>query len=349
MPVESNPFGYGHTLGIAHAVYSDRGLFPTIWVEDALRLAMASVYFPQVTPSHTELETRAGQTIRVPIEGMMTDTSWPALTVGTSITVGSYLANAFDVTVLEAGRGLSVDRFLAQYVVNGLYPGRAQNFVNQLAANYAMSWENVLRNTYLGARFGICSVASGSSTGVINNMSGTGLTPAGTFRDALVDIALDEFRAVHTGTLGTFTIQPFDDGLYRMVGNWRTLKSIAKSADFRALDIHTTSDGRRSIYQEIGPWNGFMFVRHDLMPDGTVLAHGRNVCSQAFGGMFEDEDIPPQDIVRLTDPVPFQVRYNRDWKGDFYRAKAAAWYAVSGTGIVFRDTGTHALKIFCEV
>lgn len=344
-----NPFGYGPALGIAHANYSNADLFPTQWAQDALRLAMASVYFPAITPTQTELEAANGQTIVVPIEGIMNDTGWPALTVGTSITVGSFNVNSVEVKVYEAGRGLSVDRFVAQYITSGMYPGRANSFLNQLAINYAMSWENVLRSTYLGGRFMIHSVAAGSYSGVNNNMSGTGATVLGTFRDQLVDAALEEFRSVHTGALGTFTIQPFDDGLFRMVGNWKTLKGIAKSADFKLLDIHTTSNGQRQIYQEIGPWNGFMFVRHDLMPDGTVLAHGRNVCAQAFGGRFEDDDIPPEDIVRLQDPVPFQVRYERNWKGDFYRAKAAAWYSVAGTGILFRDIGTHAIRIHAGV
>jgi len=164
-------------------------------------------------------------------------------------------------------------------------------------------------------------------------------------RTEIADAVLDEFRAVHTGTLGTFVIPPFDDGLYRMVGNWKTIKGIAKEADFKNLDNNTTSNGQRQIYQEIGEYNGFMWVSHALMPDGTCVAHGRNSVVQAFGGQFDDQGIPASDMSQMNDPIPWQVRYEPNYQGDFYRGKAAAWYTVAGSAVALRDTGTHCIRV----
>ena len=343
----ANPFGYGDLLGYTHAQYSNAVLFPKVWVDDAMRLAMPSVYFPQITPTRTELMANNGQNIVVPLDGAMNDTSWPGLTVGTSITVGSHNVDSINVTISEAGRGLAMDRAVGQFVVNGMNPNNAQNYVRQLAANFAMSWENTLREIYLGGDFALTQVAVGSfyKGGVWKDSGGTGFAVGGTITDAIVDESLLNLRTVKTGTLGTFIVPPMSDGLYRFVGNWNTLKGIAASADFKALDTRTSSDGNRSIFQEIGPWNGFMFVRHDLMPDGTCLAMGANVAVQAFGGQFDDSDIPAEDMTQLDSPVPFQVRLERDWQGDFYRGKAAAWYTMAGSSAALRDTGTHAIRV----
>ena len=344
----TNPFGYGNMLPFTQAQFSNQNLFPTHWLTEQMELAGASVYFPQVTPMKNDLMVSKGQNIVVPINGQMNDTSWPGLTVGTSLTVGSWNVESIAVTVTEAGRGVAMDRAAAQYIVDGMYPGEAKNYVSRLMHNFAMSWENTMRSIYLGGQFTLTSVAQGSVWGgsLSRDIGGTGLASgAGTLSDFYVDMALDEFRSVHTGTLGTFTVQPFSDGLYRMVGNWKTLKGIAKSADFKSLDVNTTSNGQRQIYQEIGPWNGFMFVRHDLMPDGTVLAHGANVAVQGFGGQFDVNKIPPENISSVTDPLPVQIRLEPDYQGDFYRGMAAAWYTMAGSSAAFRDMGTHAIRI----
>jgi hypothetical protein len=311
-----------------------------------MRLAMPSVYFPLITPSRTELESNTGDTIVVPVHGEMEDSSWPTLTEGTSITVGSYNMDAFTVALTEAGRGLAVERLVRQFLVNGSYPGDAQNFVNKLMRNFALSWENELRGLYLGGRFRIVSAAAGSYSSLQSDLGGTGAGGTGTIRAAALDAVLNEFRTVKTGTLGTFIVPPFEDGFYRAVGNWNTIKGLTGEADF--ISLETRNQGRAGqglIFQEIGEWHGFRIVRHDLMPDGTVLCHGRNSIVQAFGGQFDDSDIPEEDILRMTDPVPFQIRMESNWKNDFHRVKAAAWYVLAGSSKALIDTGTHAIRL----
>jgi hypothetical protein len=138
-----------------------------------MSLAMPTVYFPMVTPMRSELETRNGQNIVVPVDGEMTDSSWPTLTEGTSVTVGSYAMDSFSVVVQEAGRGLAVERLVKQYLVNGMHPGEAQNFVGKLMRNFALSWENQLRGLWLAGKFRIVSAAAGSSSSLQNDLAGT--------------------------------------------------------------------------------------------------------------------------------------------------------------------------------
>lgn len=341
-----NPFGYGDTLGFSRTQLANTGLFPTIWAQDAMRLAMPTVYFPMVTPMRMELETRNGQNIVVPVDGEMTDSSWPTLTEGTSITVGSYAMDSFSVVVQEAGRGLAVERLVKQYLVDGMYPGEAQNFVGKLMSNFALSWENQLRGLWLSGKFRIVSAAAGSYSSLQNDLGGTGVGGTGTLGQLALDAVLVEFRKVRTGTLGTFIVNPFPDGLYRCVANWNTLKGLTKEDDFVALETRNQNRaGLGMVYQEIGEWNGFKIIRHDLMPDGTSLCHGRGGAVQAFGGMFEDSDIPDEDIQRIEDPIPFQIRFERNWKSDFHRAKAAAWYVMAGSSKALMDTGTACIRL----
>jgi len=345
----ANPFGYGSDLGFSRGGLGQSGLFPIQWAQDALRLSLPSVYFPQITPMRTDFQAMEGQAIVVPLEGEMVDSTWPTLTEGTSITVGSYNLDSFTVTIKEAGRGVAMERLVRQYLVNGLYPGAAQNYVRKLTNNFALSWENSLRTLYLSGRFRIRSVAQGSFTDIENGDTSSATTVTGTLTSDAISHAVAQMREVRTGSLGTFIVQPFDDGLYRFVGNWSTLRSLTQEDDFLALQTRNQGlGGRGLIYQEIGPWNGCMFVRHDLMPDGTCLIMGRNVAVQAFGGRFEDEDIPAENILRLEEPVPFQIRIERDWKADFYRAKAAAWYVLAGSSAALRDIGTACVRFHCK-
>jgi hypothetical protein len=309
---------------------------------------MPSVYFPMVTPQRTELQVSNGQNIVVPIEGNMVDTSWPTLVEGTSIGVGSFNMDSISVTIKEAGRGLAMERLVKQYLVNGMYPGDAQRFVNKLAQNFVMSWENELRSIYLGGQFRMRVVGDGSLSGLERDIAGTGaaIGTNGTLTDGITRSVLAQFRQVRTGTFGTFNVQPYGDGLYRWVGNWNTIKDMVDTPTFVALQTRNQNmAGNGLIFQELGAWNGFMFVRHDLMPDGTSVVHGRNVAVQAFGGMFEDDDIPADSIMRMTDPVPWQIRTERNWKSDFHRAKAAAWYTVAGSSAALRDIGTHCIRV----
>jgi hypothetical protein len=346
----ANPFGYGDSLGFSRTQLSETGLFPTVWLQEALRLEMPGVYFPMVTPFETSLEERAGQNVVVPLEGEMVDSSWPTLSEGTSITVGSYNADAFTVLLKEAGRGLAVERLVKQYIGAGLYPGAAEKFVGKLARNFVLSWENQLRSIYLNTQWGFYSVASGSMSSIKRDEAGTGLfSITGSMRTTYMDLVLRELRQVKTGSLGTFIVGPYDDGLYRLVGNWNTIGYLTKEPDFVSLETRNQQRGGRGmIYQEIGEWNGFKIVNHALMPDGTSIAHGRNVAIQAFGGQFEDDDIDPRDITRIEDPVPFQIRYERNWKGDFNRAKAAAWYTVAGSSAALRDLATACIRIHTQ-
>lgn len=342
----ANPFGYGGDQGFTRTQLSSTGLFPTIWAQEALTFAMPTVYFPLVTPSRTELSVQSGQTIVVPLHGEMTDSSWPTLIEGTSITVGSYNMDSMSVAVQEAGRGLAVERLVRQYLVDGSYPGDAQNFVNKLMRNFALSWENQLREVYLSGRFRIVSAAQGSHSSLQSDLGGTGAGGTGTFAQTTLDAVLAEFRQVRTGSLGTFIVNPYSDGLYRLVANWRTIRGLTKEADFVSLETRNQSRaGMGMVYQVIGEWNGFSIVRHDLMPDGTVLCHGQNVAVQAFGGQFEDSDIPAEDILRLEEPLPFQIRFERNWKNDFHRVKAAAWYVMAGSAKSLIDTGTAAIRV----
>lgn len=339
----ANPFGYGDALGFSRDQIGESGLIPTQWLNEGFSLALPSVYFPQVTPYMSQLEKMEGDSIVVPLEGQMTDTSWPVLSEGTSIGVGSFNMDSQAVIIKEAGRGLAIERLARQFLKDGSYPGAMQKFASQLINNFTLSWENQLRGLYLSGNFWIRNVANGSFSGV---NSGAPTNGTGTLTTDALDAVLDEFRTTHTGTLGTFVIQPFDDGLYRFVGNWRTIKGLLTDSDWRTLQTNTEGMlGRGLIYQEMGPWNGFMIVMHNLMPDGTCLAHGRNVAVQAFGGKFDD-DMPPESYQQLNEPVPFQIRYESDWKHDFHRAKAAAWYALAGSAGALMNTGTSAVRVY---
>ena len=87
-----------------------------------------------------------------------------------------------------------------------------------------------------------------------------------------------------------------------------------------------------------------MIVMHNLMPDGTCIAHGRNVAVQAFGGKFEN---PPEGAYQqMNEPVPFQIRHDPNWKNDFYRNKAAAWYTLAGSAAALMNTGTASLNVY---
>ena len=338
----ANPFGYGEFLGFSRDQLGETGLFPTQWVEEALRLASAGVYFPGVTPFQRELERGNGDSIVVPLEGEMVDTSWPTLVEGTSITVGSFNMDAFSCIIQEAGRGVSIERLTKQYLVNGNYPGDAQRFTQKLANNFVASWENELRGLYLNGMFSIRSAADGSFSSVETSPGAVD----GTITTGALDVALDTFRTVQTGTLGTFSIPPFDDGLYRCVGNWKTIRGLLSDSTWRDFQTRNQNEAARGlIFQELGPWNDFMIIMHNRMPDGTCILHGRNVAIQAFGGQFDDSDIPQDVMQQIEDPVPYQIRFEPNFRSDFHRTKAAAWYTVAGSAAALMNTGTACIRL----
>ena len=173
-------------------------------------------------------------------------------------------------------------------------------------------------------------------------------TVAGTITDLALDAVLTEFKSVHTGTLGTFIVQPYSDGLYRAVGNFKTLKYLLREPNFVALQTRNQSiAGNGMIFQRFGEWGGFQLVEHNLMPDGTIICHGRNVAVQAFGGGFDTFGIPEEHRVRTTAEggIPFEIRLEVNKSNDFYRDAAMAWYVLAGSAAALRDIGTHCIRL----
>lgn len=343
----ANPFGYGDNLGFSRTQIGNAGLIPTEWLNEGFQFALPGVYFPNVTPSITEMGAGAMQNVVVPLVGEMVDTSWPTLSRGTSITVGSYNMDSITVLLSEAGRGIEAERFLQQLMKPNLYPGEPRRFAQKLTNNLVMSWENELRSIYLNCKFAIKSVAAGSYTTIRDSSAMVSGAASGTARADIFDYVLNNFRTPRIGTFGTFVVPPYEDGLYRAVGNYSTIRGFFTDTQWQNLQTRNQNlAGRGMIVRDLGDFGGFRWIEHPLMPDGTILTHGRNCVAQAWGGLFAEDAITPNSIMTVRDSViPFQLRWEFDWQNDFHRSKACAWYTVAGSAAAMRDIGTHAIII----
>ena len=60
---------------------------------------------------------------------------------------------------------------------------------------------------------------------------------------------------------------------------------------------------------------------------GTMIASGASAYMQAFG-------------------LPMEIRYEPDYKQDFQRASAFAWYLVGETGTALVGKGTYGYRVY---
>lgn len=310
----ANPFGYGDSLSVTKDQLGSKSLILQQWASDVLELARPALIWPAYLPTKVELGRGKGDKITVPldltVENMGLGTV--ALVTGTSVPVGTTTWESVELSIDEYGRGLakpySIDYFSNIAMSNQIK--------KDLARNWGESWNTMAFGVFDNTVHFIRTIADSGSISV-----GSG-AHAGHLSGSAVGLIYDE--------LSSRKVPKFDDGLYRIVGNAKTLRSLKNDSGWENLQLYNRG-GRGLEYSAIGKYEGFVFVEDEVQTtDGELLAFGKNVGAQAFG-------------------MPMKLEHEPNYKGDFNRVQAWAWLTIGGVGTALRDIGTYCFKVLCKV
>lgn len=331
---------YDTLIPQSYSQANTEGIIPTTWADDMVRFVGPELFWAQYLSMRIDWDAGMGASVSVPLFGKLPDTSWPTLTAGTGISVGSIAHGTAQVTVTEAGYGIGIETIL-QYLSKYPHDEATQR---ALAEHWGQAWDNACQAIFTGALWVRYSPADGSCSSLTTNTAGTPAA-AGTgtlMTDPHVMTVIDDLKTPRVSGYGTHVVQPFPDGLYRWVANSSTLRSIKREANWVTLQTRDLG-GRGLIYSELGEWEGFLFIENNKLAAGTSIIFGQGVGAQGWAGNLP---VPPTVPTRQAAGFPVQIRAEVDWQSDFGRAQAYAWYCVCGSAIGFRDTGTMCQKLF---
>jgi len=310
----ANPFAYGDVLSLDTTKLSNASLILKQWSVDVLRYGRDKLVFANFLNSKTELGKGKGQTIQVPIYGEVPTLGTSALTEGTSIPVATVALDSVSVTIDEYGNAIAKPAEI-DYFSN---INHTVELIESLGWNFAKSWDAVAKTVFDSAVHGVRTVGTAGSYSIGSNLGNK--NGDGTLTDEIVEAVYDH--------LTQQKVPKFGDGLYRWVLNNKQSRQIQRLADFK--NLYTYQLGGRAIFsQVIGQYKGFLFIEtEENMPSGTAIgyAFGPNVGVMAFG-------------------LPMEIRHEPDFKQDFQRLQAFAWYLIGGVAAALRDKGTHLLVV----
>src|SRR5574341_841469 len=317
--------GYGQYIsrGALMSDMSGTGLFPAQWAADVLRFATPSLWYNQIFTPRIELGRKKGDTVYVPIFDAIPALGTTALVSGTEISIQVQPIDRISMVIDEFGNGISFESAVNDVMTN---ISLRDELLMSLAENYALTWNAVQAANCLGCTHW-ASVQNGA--GSVFFSSGT-ITGAGTQEGTLDHAVLATIRDQMVGG----GVPTFADGYYRLLVAPATLRNLRADAITQNINLYTSLDGKGIVTPSQAP-----FVMEDFVileakggaksgiTAGTSLACGRGAFHQAFG-------------------LPMDIRYEADYKQDFGRVNAYAWYLIGTVGRALADKGTYAYRVY---
>ena len=308
----ANPFSYTEFVPTGAAAWRTANLELQQWATDVQRYGFDRLVFSEFLTTRTELGVGRGGSIIVPIMPWdRTATGTTELVEGSSIIVGTPTLDNYPVVVGEYGYGYTYPR--TQDFFSNL-DNRGQ-LLETLGFNFAVTWDALAYTVFSGGAHGMRTIAAGSLD--------TGTAPAGLGGSIALDgTHIDEIY----GSLVANQVPKFPDGLYRWVGNWSSIKSVAGEAGWQNLQLWNRG-GQGLTFQDLGAYKGFRWIStEENTSDGTSFAFGPDVGVQAFAS-------------------PVQIRHEPDFKQDFQRLQAFAWYIIGGVARSLGNKGTYCYVV----
>lgn len=314
MPLTDNPFGYGNLIPTGRPELQTANLELTKWSADALRFGSDQLLFSRFVQTGVDFGVGVGGTIRVPVLAWDRTISGTApLTQGSSIPVGTTDLDYVDVNVNEFGRAYSKTAFF-DYLTNMNYRNQ---LVMQLGFNFGVTWDAYIRDQFMGGVHGAYSnAAANSGLNIGSALSDEFGTQA--LNGSHIEQLRDHLKAQFVPT--------FPNGLYAMIGNAQTFRNIKQEQGWTNLQLYNLR-GENIIRQSVGVFNGVAFFETEENTENhKSVIFGPGAVVQGFGS-------------------PMEIRVEGDWKQDFQRFMAFAWYLIGGAAPALRDKGTHAMVI----
>lgn len=309
-------FTYGNYFSYSKTDFSNASLVLKQWAVDVLRYGRPLLVFSDFLNTRTELGRGKGDTIYVPIYGEVESLGTSPLQDGTSIPTATVSLDSVSVTIDEYGNAVTKPANIDYF--NNL--NNQAELLDSLSFNYAKSWDAVSKSVFEKGAHGLQWVGTTGSWTIGSNISGA--TPQGTLDSDIIDAVYDHLKSNE--------VLPFPDGYYRWVLNTVQARQVKNTPEWQELQKYQpATQGMGFIKQELGPYKGFVWIEANGNMDmsiGEGYAFGMNVGAQAFG-------------------LPMDVRYEPDFKQDFQRMQAFAWYLIGGVAPALRDKGTTLLVV----
>ena len=318
--------GYGNYISAGGGLYADMsgtGLIPAVWSTEVLRYATPSLWYNQVYTTRIELGRKKGDTIYVPIFGAITALGTTALTSGTEIAINVQPIDRISMVIDEFGNGISFESALNDVLTN---LSLRDELLMSLAENYAVTWNAAqAANTLACTHWASVQNGAGSVFFSSGTITGAG-TQEGTLDQAVLATIRDQMVAAG--------VPFFADGYYRLLVAPATLRNLRKDSVNLSVNYYTNLDARGITTPSQTP-----FIMEDFLimeakggaksgiTAGTSLACGRGAFHQVFG-------------------LPMEVRYEPNYKQDFGRLNAYAWYLIGTVGRALADKGTYAYRVY---
>jgi len=312
--------------GGLYADMSGTGLIPSVWATEVLRKALPSLWYNQVYTTRIELGRKKGDTVYVPIYDSITSLGTTALSAGTEISINVQPIDRISMVIDEFGQGVAYETALSDVLASISIQGE---LLQSLANNYAETWNALQAGNALACTHWV-TVQNGA--GSIFVSSGT-ITGAGTQEGTIDQAVLGAIR----DTMVANNVPRFADGYYRLLAAPATLRTLRKDAVNLSVQYYTNLNAQGILAPTQTPFfmEDFLILEarggaKSGITAGTSMAVGAGAFHQIFG-------------------LPMEVRYEPDFKQDFGRANAYAWYLIGTVGRALADKGTYAYRVYSTV
>lgn len=300
---------------VTYSNLSGSSLILTQIAATSLSLARDLLVFPRFMDTRVELGKRRGDTIVVPIVNDIGALGTTPLVSGTEISIQSMEYDSVSITIHEYGNGVAVENAL-EYFTNVRL---REDLQQKLALNFGITWNELCYRVFYNTAHGYIGSLAGGSAATLFRVSGDWARASSanaTLNPDFVDAVYDALKSAK--------VPKFPDGYYRWIANAQTLRPLKNSSDWKQYQHYAAPGGGPGIRtQDLGEYRGFRFIEtEESLTNGVNIVFGPHVAAQAFG-------------------LPYQVRMERDWKQDFGRVDAFAWYLIGGVGAALRDKGTY--------
>lgn len=310
--------GYGNYIPVQYADWDGTGIIPQQWAQEVMRLATPSLHFNPLFKTRVELGRGKGDTINVPLFQPIVALGTTALVTGTEIVVRAQPQENVAISIVEYGNGIGFESTLEQVYSNLAV---RNELLTSLAENFAVTW-NAVQSSIAHAVNHFASIQT--SAGSVS--FGSGLpTGAGSTEGSLTIAVLGTIR----DTMVAEGVPTFADGLYRFLATPLNLRTVRQETTYQNLNYYTSLDGKTIMK----PSNSFLIEdflvlearggAKSAISNGTGIACGAAAFVQAFG-------------------LPMDIRYEPDYRQDFGRGQAYAWYLIGQTGHGLSRVGTYS-------
>lgn len=314
-----NPFYYKDDVGLDRAALNSVSLVLTTWEPEVIRYGKDLLVFGDFLENRTDraFGKAKGETYTVPIYNWE-DVATTALTVGTSITVGTQSVDSVSISLAEYGRGISKEGKI-DYISN---IANAQELQITIAQQWADTFNELAGKVFSDSVWGVYTVGNeGSHSALGTNLTDDSQKGTGTITGTMISYVYQQLRKAKVRRFPTEYGQ-----LYLWVGNAETLQAVKDEAGWENLQLYNRG-GEGIIHNVLGPYKGFLFVEtEEGLVKGKSYAFGQGVGAYGFA-------------------LPMHIAYYPDYHQDAGRLQVWKWHTILGLGATLRDKGTTCIVV----